>query len=678
MGKQYAKINGLETDSWGYYAGIPCSAIFRLELSKISTFAPDQFSRVLFMTSEWLYFRLVTGTVSAAACFVFSAFLFLHGSDRRVSRSFAFSNLFLGLWNLSDLITSYSPPSAVLFVDRLSYLWATLLVYFFFQFVSNVLDGQFYSRVVVILHRVLTVICMVLSLTPYMIREVITRPNLIEVPGPLYFLFAFYMTGSLALALGGLHSSWRKAEGFRRNQLKYIEVGVVVGTLAATLYIFSMFMPSIPPFFFIIELAYVSLVPITILRSRMMDINMAFRYSVVHLVFGFALGLPLAGLMWLLSGNPLVAAISLILPTFGYMIIKRWSVKVLDLVDQLSPFRGRYSALRVLEHHEREVAQGGSLAEWAKRLVRAARDILSPESCFVLVRDEGDGSFLVMAGENISSDKKAFLSIPIEGPLADQARSGEILLKEMIEREPASDSSGLRAELSFLGATAIVPISFGNQVYALLCLGPKIGRDMYNEIDLAGLHGLAKSAQLALNALLSGSQGARMAAAWAHDLLSPLGPKGTFRVIEEFLSEGHGPLTPTGRNALLDLKNDLEFIRTGLKTVVTAVSPRSQKQVAVSVRGIYDRLRDRYVCFTEEKRISWIVSSPPETVRVIADEPAIERRVFGNLVENALRHTLYGRTVEVGYRIEDKTFVGFVRDTGPGISKDDLPKLFSP
>jgi hypothetical protein len=630
------------------------------------------------MTSEWLIFRMVMGTVSAVACFIFSTFLFLHGTDRRVSWSFAFSILFLGLWNISEPIIYITPPHLIIFVDRLSYFWATLLGYFFFQFVSNVLGGQLFGRVIVFFHRIFTVILLVLSLSPYLIRDVITRPNFMEIPGPMYFLFVFYLIGLLLVALFKLHSSWRKAEGFRRNQLKYIELGVLVGTFAGSLYFLAIYIPSIPPFFHVIELAYVSLIPITILRARMMDINMAFRYSVVHLVFGFALGLPLAGLMWLLSGNPLVAAISLILPTFGYMIIKRWSVKVLDLVDQLSPFRGRYSALRVLEHHERQVAQGGSLNEWAKRLVRAARDIFSPESCFVLVRDEGDGSFLVMASEGISSDKKAFLSIPIEGPLADQARSGEILLKEMIERDPASEPSGLRAELSFLGATAIVPISFGNQVYALLCLGPKIGRDMYNEIDLAGLHGLAKSAQLALNALLSGSQSTRMGAAWAHDLLSPLGPKGTFHVIEDVLSGVHGPLTPTGRMALSNLKNDLEFVRTGLKTVVTSVSPRSQKPVAIPVRAIYERLRDRYARAAKESRISWIVSLPPETVRIIADEPAIERRVLGNLVENALRHTPSGGTVEVGYRIEDKTFVGFVRDTGPGISKENLPKLFCP
>lgn len=47
-------------------------------------------------------------------------------------------------------------------------------------------------------------------------------------------------------------------------------------------------------------------------------------------------------------------------------------------------------------------------------------------------------------------------------------------------------------------------------------------------------------------------------------------------------------------------------------------------------------------------------------------------------MENALRHTQKGGTVEVGYRIEGETFIGYVKDTGPGIKNEDIPRLFTP
>ena len=56
----------------------------------------------------------------------------------------------------------------------------------------------------------------------------------------------------------------------------------------------------------------------------------------------------------------------------------------------------------------------------------------------------------------------------------------------------------------------------------------------------------------------------------------------------------------------------------------------------------------------------------------------LEHRVIANLVENAFRHTPTGGTVQLSYLLEGESFVGFVRDTGPGIPKEDIPRLFTP
>jgi signal transduction histidine kinase len=60
----------------------------------------------------------------------------------------------------------------------------------------------------------------------------------------------------------------------------------------------------------------------------------------------------------------------------------------------------------------------------------------------------------------------------------------------------------------------------------------------------------------------------------------------------------------------------------------------------------------------------------------MCDEGMIEHRVLGNLVENALRHTPAGGRVEVGWRVEGKKFVGFVKDTGFGMRPEDLGKVW--
>lgn len=48
-----------------------------------------------------------------------------------------------------------------------------------------------------------------------------------------------------------------------------------------------------------------------------------------------------------------------------------------------------------------------------------------------------------------------------------------------------------------------------------------------------------------------------------------------------------------------------------------------------------------------------------------------------NLVKNALKFTHHGRIdIKFSYNEIDKLFVGEVRDTGTGIEKEELPKLF--
>ena len=54
------------------------------------------------------------------------------------------------------------------------------------------------------------------------------------------------------------------------------------------------------------------------------------------------------------------------------------------------------------------------------------------------------------------------------------------------------------------------------------------------------------------------------------------------------------------------------------------------------------------------------------------------KQVLVNLIKNALKFTFKGRIdLRVNYDPVKNLLIGQVRDTGAGINKDDLPKLFS-
>jgi signal transduction histidine kinase len=78
----------------------------------------------------------------------------------------------------------------------------------------------------------------------------------------------------------------------------------------------------------------------------------------------------------------------------------------------------------------------------------------------------------------------------------------------------------------------------------------------------------------------------------------------------------------------------------------------------------------------EEKRIALSATGPPRT-SVLGDEHALGR-VASNLLDNALRHTPAGGTIEVSWSRDNGLASFAVRDSGDGIAADDLPHLFEP
>ena len=67
-------------------------------------------------------------------------------------------------------------------------------------------------------------------------------------------------------------------------------------------------------------------------------------------------------------------------------------------------------------------------------------------------------------------------------------------------------------------------------------------------------------------------------------------------------------------------------------------------------------------------------SCSPE-IRVVADEEAI-RQIFDNLIDNAIKYTPEGGTVRVSCRETDQDVTVVVADTGIGIPREDLPRIF--
>ncbi len=163
----------------------------------------------------------------------------------------------------------------------------------------------------------------------------------------------------------------------------------------------------------------------------------------------------------------------------------------------------------------------------------------------------------------------------------------------------------------------------------------------------------------------------------AHEIRAPLAAARSY--LEILLDGTAGNLNDKQRSmikrmsmrvdALLELEKDM----LDLSSIESGSSALNMEPLSLpnSVREITDMMRSSAV----EKGIRMRLLIEPEPFIAHADREAI-KRVFTNLVSNAIKYTPSGGIVQIRVGQDDgKAFVE-VMDTGLGISAEDLPRIF--
>ena len=94
--------------------------------------------------------------------------------------------------------------------------------------------------------------------------------------------------------------------------------------------------------------------------------------------------------------------------------------------------------------------------------------------------------------------------------------------------------------------------------------------------------------------------------------------------------------------------------------------------------SVEELLQDALESFREVARsygVDLVVENLVPTGQVNADREAIHQ-IFSNLIENALKYAASGKKIVLGARAAERGIELYVRDFGPGISSEHLPRLF--
>lgn len=250
--------------------------------------------------------------------------------------------------------------------------------------------------------------------------------------------------------------------------------------------------------------------------------------------------------------------------------------------------------------------------------------------------------------------------------------------------------------LARLEARLLLPLRSGNDLMAIIVLGPKRSGDIYTATERTLLDSVCERASAALLSLrdaaslaaersrgdiLEGEKSAaehvnesraRFLAAASHDLRQPLHALGLFAsTLSERIDEEDAPaLVSRIQQSTASLSTMMDALLDMSRLDAGAIAPtRSEFEIGPMI----DRLVSELEPGATEKGI--VLERESTSERVCSDHVLLGR-ILQNLLGNAVRYTDFGK-VAVSYRAEGDLIRIEVSDTGPGIPADRQVEIFA-
>ena len=529
-----------------------------------------------------------------------------------------------------------------------------------------------------------------------------------------YFLIPFgaYVFGGLYRCVWDLWMQYRATtKRVERTRVGYLALGGLIATtltLTDVLPRFGVAWPAIGNVFAILYLYFLSQ---TLFRYRLLDLNelvgkMAVLGTLVVLlstIYGFLIywiGGSGEGFQGVYVLNSIVAAFVILIlfePVRNWLEngINRW------LLRQRTELRGRLDAVR------RELPGVVDVSDMTQRIILALEESRRVTDAAVYLLD-ADGAGFDRAGY-VGQPAPDRLDANAERALLDRVRGGHIdrdqIVRELTEvgsDEPRKNALvALKNRIDELHAGLVFPLlgsaetELGPWLLGLMCVRDDRTDSAYDPDDLDTFRQLA----IAAARVIESSQAyervkerdrlaalGEMSAGLAHEIRNPLGAiKGAAQLL---ITDSKHPAAPQGETVelleiIVEEANRLNNVVTRFLDYARSERPGREGADKVDLNHVV-RKTEQLVRNDLPKAVELRVRID-ELLPQIAGDPESLLQVFLNLAQNAVQAMPEGGTLEILTTRRRRSRLGYgqfaevrFRDTGAGIPRDRLKKLFIP
>ncbi len=625
-------------------------------------------------------------------------------SFRRLSLAFSIMAWSGSGWALSFfMVYFFSNESSKLFWGRMGFATSGLIPPSFLLFTLFFpREKRTISITEIILLFLPTIFFLFLSFTNQIVSSIGSGVKMFNY-GPFYLSFSFYLTSYIIIGLIILIRTYIHSIGIERLQVKYCLLGLFFTSFFAL--ISNLFLPMAgvskfnwlgPPF----TMVMLGFTTYSILKHRLMDINVVMRKGTTYILLVFLLFVPLL-LMSLLSQKVFLGKVHylfsltiFLLILLGAILFERIRHGTERAVEQIL-FKDRYDYRETLMEFSKAMVTILDLQSLSKKIIETITQTMGVEKASLFIWNEEKGRYLLQESRNVKkADSTPFLlkNDPLPHYLQ---KMGEIIIREELEKgRNISELNHVIEKMSFLEAEVSIPFISKGVLIGMINLSHKFNKDAYSHEDIELLSTLANQTAVAIeNARLyedlkrSKSYIRRadrlaslgtLTAGLAHEIRNPLvAIKTLTQLLRERLDDEEF------RTQFLKIASgEVDRISSLVTELLNFARPSDPKLELEDINGILDGMILLVSTEAKKKQIELIKNYSTDFPPIQIDREQI-KQVFLNILINAIEATPERGKIFIRTRSFRKpTGEPYVQieftDTGPGIPEEHLEDIFNP
>lgn len=647
-------------------------------------------------------------SVVVISTLILALFVLLKNPKSATNRLFALLTGLIALWSII-MYVSLHPPSieSALFWIRSTIFVATPMSVTFFLFIHNfpnvnmkISKGFLYPLIG------FTILTMIVAQSQYLFTSLkVSGTDLQTSVGPGMLLFVIINFGSIIGSIIVLARRYLKSTGQQKEQIKYLLFGI---SLMFILILFFIFVPVVflqksafvllGPLFMLVFLASTSY---AIVKHRLMDIRLVVARAVAYTILVVIIGVSyitsafFATSVLFKTSNTLqqigLYAILTLVVAFTFQPLRNFLEKTTDKFF----FKGRYDSQILLSNLTKIMATTLGLRKVTEKLlVELLPEMRISKGTFILI-DKGK----ITNVENAGFDNEKYISTDILSLLETE----ELLFYDDLANKK------LKKILADLDATVSVPLKVKENELGILLLGHKLSGEIYTSQDIKLLEILSPEISIAIqnskayeeirrfNIKLAGEvEKATSDLVQANEKLKELD-----KLKDEFMSiashELRTPMTAIKSYVWLALHGKSQEKDKKVRAYLDKVFESSERMInmindmlnvnrietgrmkldiiPVSVWKVAEQVKDELSARAAESGLEIVIKKDTIVPLLMSDKDKLIE-IFTNLIGNALKFTPKGGKITVAARKAGTMVEVQVSDTGVGIAKENIDKLF--